>query len=108
MKRFESVRLRNDGQEYVFSPDQLPIVIGRCVGDVLVNDRFASRVHSELCLTGDGLLVRDLNSRHGTRVNGIPVIEKILQQGDLLQVGLTTFEIVEIPSEELIRTHPDR
>ena len=59
--------------------------------DVLLEDKWVSRVHCEIKQQGDALFVRDLGSRHGTFVNGKPVREAWLFPGDELNVGLTRF-----------------
>ena len=46
-----------------------------------------SRRHAEISVTADGVLVRDLQSRNGIRVNGQPVHEAVLQPGDTVQIA---------------------
>jgi pSer/pThr/pTyr-binding forkhead associated (FHA) protein len=46
-----------------------------------------SRRHAEISVTADGVVVRDLQSRNGIRVNGRPVQEAVLQPGDAVQVA---------------------
>ena len=58
--------------------------------DVQVADTAVSRRHAELRLQPDGVRVVDLGSTNGTRVNGRPVTEALLRDGDRLQVGSTT------------------
>jgi DNA-binding NtrC family response regulator len=41
--------------------------------DLVVADKRVSRRHVELALVDDGVRVRDLGSKNGTRVNGVPV-----------------------------------
>jgi hypothetical protein len=75
------------GQEFVL--DRLPARIGRDSGCAvrLDNDRGVSRRHAELYQDADGLRLRDLDSTHGTRINGQRVSEAGLTPGDKLQVG---------------------
>ena len=54
-----------------------------------------SRCHSVVINTGGGLFVRDLASRTQTRVNGQPVNEADLREGDVLQVGPFTFRFTD-------------
>src|SRR5262245_57728923 len=49
----------------------------------------ASRNHAEIRATGEGFLVVDLGSMNGTVVNGIPVKEHVLRDGDEIAVGAT-------------------
>jgi transcriptional regulator with GAF, ATPase, and Fis domain len=64
--------------------------IGRHAGNALqVLDPAASRYHCRIEPAGGGFLVRDLGSRQGTFVNGRPVQEHRLEEGDLVAVGET-------------------
>ena len=74
--------------------DRFPIEIGRGVNaGVRIDDRWISRRHCELALEAGAIIVRDLSSRHGTTVNGQPISESPLTDGDLLQLGLTPFQV---------------
>ena len=67
-----------------------PTVLGRnsdCT--VPLADPRASRRHAEIRATGDGFLVVDLDSMNGTKVNGVPVREHVLHDGDEIAVGAT-------------------
>jgi pSer/pThr/pTyr-binding forkhead associated (FHA) protein len=55
--------------------------------DVSDADPRLSRKHAEFQLTPKGILVRDLDSRNGVRVNGRPVQETLLAPGDLIEVA---------------------
>jgi pSer/pThr/pTyr-binding forkhead associated (FHA) protein len=73
---------------------KLPVVIGRNPeADVRVDDRWISRVHCEISEINGTLIVRDLDSRNGTLVNGQYIKEAHLMPGDRLTVGLTSFEV---------------
>ena len=54
-----------------------------------------SRCHAAVINTGGGLFVRDLASRTQTRVNGQPIVEADLREGDVLQVGPFTFRFTD-------------
>jgi hypothetical protein len=58
--------------------------------DVQVADTAVSRRHAELRLEPGGVRVVDLRSTNGTRVNGVPVGDAVLRDGDRLEVGSTT------------------
>lgn len=68
---------------------RLPVLIGRGEGASLPleADRLVSRQHAEIFERGGGLYLRDLNSLHGTRLNGKPIRETRLSPGDTIQVG---------------------
>ena len=54
-----------------------------------------SRCHAVIINTGAGLFVRDLASRTQTRVNGQPVDDADLREGDVLEVGAFTFRFTD-------------
>lgn len=54
-----------------------------------------SRRHCEIVTTDHEVIVRDLNSRNGTYVNGERVVEEtVLLTGDVLKVGPLEFELI--------------
>lgn len=59
----------------------------RC--DVVLTDPNVSRQHAELRLTGSQVVLRDLGSTNGTRVNRRAVTQVVLQPGDRIEVGTT-------------------
>ena len=64
------------------------ITVGRDPGcDVSDGDPRLSRKHAEFLATGDGLVIRDLDSRNGIRVNGRRVQEATLTPGDLIEIA---------------------
>ncbi len=68
-----------------------PVTLGRLVEcDLVLNDPNVSRRHAELRRTTDGVVITDLGSTNGTRVNGVPVREQQLVSGDEITVGSTT------------------
>ena len=69
--------------------------------EVRVNHPSVSRRHCELTWLADTLFVRDLDSRHGTRVNGQLVHEAVLRSGDELSLGARRF-IVELANAKQI------
>lgn len=77
----------HSGEEFVL--DGLPAAIGRGSGCAirLDNDRGVSRRHAELYRQAGKLRLRDLNSTHGTRVNGFDIDDKGLTPGDKIHVG---------------------
>jgi pSer/pThr/pTyr-binding forkhead associated (FHA) protein len=76
-----------------------PLRLGRGAdADVNVEDRWVSRDHCELDWVDQALVVRDLNSKHGTYVNGHPIREITLKPGDMLNIGLSKF-LVHYESE---------
>lgn len=80
--------------------DRFPIELGRgAIAGVRIDDRWLSRRHCELTCDGPDVVLRDLNSSHGTYVNGLRLTAAVvLQDGDKLQIGLSHF-IVEYQEE---------
>jgi hypothetical protein len=67
-----------------------PLIIGRLPEcGVVLQDSNVSRRHAELRRAGEGVVLTDLGSTNGTRVNGTPIREKILTSGDEVSVGST-------------------
>ena len=93
MPVFGAQVVRFDGQR---------LTIGRDAGnDMPLDDPNVSRFHAEVVTTGDGLEVRDLGSRNGTRVNGSPVTRAQLETGS--EVGIGPFRLVFDGSDFLAR-----
>ncbi len=65
-----------------------PLTIGREEGnDIQLNDERVSRCHFKLQRDNDRLVLTDLDSTNGTKVNGVECQLKILRHGDLISVG---------------------
>ena len=88
------------GSECEFLVQRFPSSIGRGIeAELTINDSWASRRHCLLTIQNGTLMVRDLDSRNGTRVNGELVKQSPLFSGDELTVGISTF-LVAIESSE--------
>lgn len=74
-----------------FPVSLLPARIGRGPGSTvhLNEDLGVSRQHAEIYHQGGVLRIRDLNSNHGTFVNGASIIDEIVRHGDKIKVGLS-------------------
>ncbi len=78
------------------------LTIGRHASNRLtVREIAVSRHHAVLARDGDGVRLRDLESRHGTLVNGDPVKDHKLAHGDLIGIGGSTFLFLEHEAESL-------
>lgn len=81
------------GAEYALS--RLPVRIGRSEElDVHVNHRSISREHAEFSEVDGTLVVRDLKSANGVRVNGEDIEECGLEDGDIIDLGQVKFRFV--------------
>ncbi len=70
-----------------------PVTIGRSPDCPLVlSDSSVSRQHIKLFVADGKHFVADMNSSHGTRVNGEPVTRKELRDGDVIEIGRTRLE----------------
>jgi hypothetical protein len=68
-----------------------PVVIGRLSScDIPLGDPQVSRRHAEVRRDTEGFTVFDLGSTNGTVVNGSPVRERRLSDGDELRIGSAT------------------
>ena len=90
----------NGGSE--FTLDRFPAIVGRdpdC--DIRLHDSWVSRLHCELNQVKGRLVILDLESRHGTFVNGTRVSFAHLVPGDCLLVGHT--RLVVAPGGKVLR-----
>jgi FhaA, N-terminal domain/FHA domain len=78
-----------DGQRLTVGTE--PVVMGRLPEcDIVLTDPNVSRRHAEVRRLGDQVMVADLGSTNGTRVNGVPIREQRLESGDEISLGSTT------------------
>jgi len=73
------------------------LVIGRALDcQISINNPSVSRQHAALEVRDEGVFVEDLGSRHGTRLNEMPLRAGRpvrIEAGDMLQLGPTTLRI---------------
>ena len=65
----------------------LPCLIGRKDCDLILDDSHISRRHAEVKLVENKLVIEDLASRNGTRVNGEKITVMQLYPNDLITIG---------------------
>ena len=64
------------------------IVVGRDPAcEISHDDSLLSRRHAEFVASADVVKVRDLGSRNGVFVNGTRAVERVLAEGDVIQIG---------------------
>lgn len=79
---------QEDGQEHICPIGSVEVVLGRSPDcDVVLKDFGISRHHAKVVAEGSRFRVVDLNSKNGTHVNGVPVIEALLNEGDQILLG---------------------
>jgi len=77
-----------DGSDRQIVLDGRPLTIGRATdNDLVLGDSRVSRHHARLQGRRGTLVLTDLGSSNGTRVNGITVQEVVLGPGDRIQLG---------------------
>jgi hypothetical protein len=57
---------------------------------VVLDDRWASRIHCQIRYEDDGYVLYDLNSKNGTFLNGRRISRSALADGDEIRIGDTT------------------
>jgi DNA-binding NtrC family response regulator len=83
--------LGNEESRIIELPEEGSLVIGREEGvELRLEDAAVSRRHALLTVRGGEPFLRDLGSKTGTRIRGVPIEEEArLRPGDLLEVGNT-------------------
>ena len=85
---------------------QEEIFIGRrSDSGIVLRDPYVSRRHAKLVKKEGGHVLVDLDSTHGTFVNGLQVQEQRLEEGDCIQLGRGNVELIYL-SPNYVKT-PD-
>jgi HD-GYP domain-containing protein (c-di-GMP phosphodiesterase class II)/pSer/pThr/pTyr-binding forkhead associated (FHA) protein len=72
------------------------ITIGRdSACDITINDRKSSRIHAEIVREGNAFIFYDKESSNGSFINDDRVTRQKLVCGDQIEIGGTTFKVVE-------------
>jgi pSer/pThr/pTyr-binding forkhead associated (FHA) protein len=96
---FVLVRVQSDGGTTSAAVDRSKTVVGRQTGCHLrIRSGEVSREHCEILFDEGSAVVKDLGSRNGTYVNGVKVVEKRLEAGDLIAIGPVVF-LVQLDGE---------
>ena len=97
------------GREWTIVADGAPLTIGRSEGNtiVLADDR-VSRQHARLQARGGVLVLVDLESTNGTRVNGSRITEVAVGAGDIVEIGDASIDDGSMPGEERAGPAPDQ
>jgi len=73
-------------QQYTLTEGE--VTIGRSPDcQIVLKDFGISRTHAKLIADADGVRIQDLKSKNGTQVNGVPVVEAPLKDGDRILLG---------------------
>src|SRR5436309_9742558 len=77
--------------------------VGRApLNDLCIQDPLVSRQHCLLRWESGDVHIRDLDSLNGTFINGIPVHERRLQEGDEIRIGCSVFLFLK----DEVQAHP--
>jgi pSer/pThr/pTyr-binding forkhead associated (FHA) protein len=75
----------------VYKDLPIPVTIGREEGNGLrLNDERVSRFHAKIQIEDGDIILTDLDSTNGTRVNGTAIQIRRLRPGDQLSIGRST------------------
>ena len=93
---FVVTRHRNTLGEYTVADKK--ILIGRSeFADIVIEDRFASKLHAMIMVYSDGLVLIDLNSANGVSVNSQKVKCIVLRDDDIIQIGHHRLKVQDAP-----------
>ncbi len=100
--RLKIVKGAGEGKSFVFT--KAPVRIGRAPdNDLVLNDDGISRLQCELVIEPAGVMLRDLESANGTKVNDVIATETELRTGDTIGMGPVIFEVLEVDAHAEIR-----
>src|SRR5262249_49790506 len=92
------VWMRPDGEEVDFPLAGSPLLVGRDEeADIRVDEPLVSRAHARIERRGGSFFVLDLGSTNLTRVNGEPVSERELRDGDEVRFARARCRFVSPP-----------
>jgi pSer/pThr/pTyr-binding forkhead associated (FHA) protein len=74
--------------------------------DIQLGSRKVSRRHCCMAQVNDYLVVRDLGSTNGIRINGTRVIEGVLRPGDELTIGNQRYQVMWVETPPLVLHGP--
>jgi hypothetical protein len=95
------IRIESTSAVIRLRPDVTTIGRGKSV-DIHLDHSSVSKLHAEIIRRGPYAYVSDLGlSRHGTRVNGKLVAQRLLENGDVLSFGTQRCRIGGLPAEEV-------
>lgn len=78
------------------------MTVGRKLdNDIRLEDTTVSSHHARLLQKDGGIFIEDCDSTNGTLVNGIPVQNRKLKNGDVVVIGKYTLNFEQIESEPL-------
>ena len=96
------------GKRVTLRPDKA-VTFGRDrANTAIIQDRKLSRIHCQVEIINNQIVVTDLNSTNGTYVNGKRIDEETINVGDVIAFGRVRFRLVEADEASREETPPER
>lgn len=77
------------------------MTIGRAdVADIQINNGFLSRLHARIVTTPQGVVIEDIESKNGIRVNAKFTPRQTLRHGDVIDFGRLRFRFLDTSAED--------
>lgn len=73
--------------------------------DLRLTDPGCSQKHCMVRSAGDIVFIEDLQSRNGTRVNGEPTTDRVLDENGLIEIGTSVIELTWVATEKTVPVH---
>lgn len=82
---------------------EFPIIVGRGAdADVRIHDPKVSRIHCGLSRARGQIVLTDLESRNGTYLNGEPIMQRTLSEGDEVRIGSTVMVVINTADDAVL------
>ena len=96
-ERFLIVPIGHDVPRTKYPLNKNEITIGRSRdNDITIPDKCISRVHARVILEGLQVLIEDMGSKNGIKVNSEPKQRHELKHGDRFSIGSTAFRLLDL------------
>jgi len=96
------LQIESTGAVVWLSPEVTTVGRGHRV-DICLDDPSVSKLHAEVIRRGPYAYVSDLGlSRHGTRVNGRVVAQRLLENGDVISFGTQRCRVAGLATEDAV------
>jgi hypothetical protein len=77
------------------------MTIGRAdIADIQINNGFVSRLHARVVTTPDSVIIEDIESKNGVRINTKLADRQPLQHGDVIDLGRLRFRYLDTASDD--------
>ena len=74
-------------------------IVGRDkMADIVVDDRYVSKLHAMFQLYANGIVLLDLNSTNGTLVNSVETKKAVLRNNDIISLGQHRLKVENVPA----------